>query len=120
MEKRISAKTRLYFQNFKDILKDKIVKDAKLNPNDMNDLVQFIYDYPQYFSTRFSKEETCKILFHSLKDVVLLGLMENNCTRRKKDHLNFVEHTLKEFHTEKLHKQKHQKHIQENLLGTRN
>ena len=46
MEKRISAKTRLYFQNFKDILKDKIVKDAKLNPNDMNDLVQFIYDYP--------------------------------------------------------------------------
>ena len=33
MEKRISSKTRLYFQNFKDVLKTKIVEDGKMDQN---------------------------------------------------------------------------------------
>ena len=46
MEKRISSKTRLYFQNFKEQLKNKIVKDGNMDSTYMNELVQFIYDYP--------------------------------------------------------------------------
>ena len=47
MEKRISAKTRLYFQNFKDVLKDKIVKDAKMNPKDMKYLEEYLLENQQ-------------------------------------------------------------------------
>ena len=47
MEKRITSKTRIYIQNFKEQLKNKIVNDNKLSKKDMNDLVQYIYDFPQ-------------------------------------------------------------------------
>ena len=46
MEKRITSKTRIYVQNFKEQLKNKIVADGKKNTEYMNELVQYIYDYP--------------------------------------------------------------------------
>ena len=47
MEKRITSKTRIYVQNFKEQLKNKIVADGKMDNEYMNELVQYIYDYPQ-------------------------------------------------------------------------
>ena len=62
MEKRISSKTRLYFQNFKEQLKNKIVKDDKMDQKYMNELVQFIYDYPQlsFLPQDFQKRKRVK------------------------------------------------------------
>ena len=94
MEKRISSKTRLYFQNFKDVLKNKISKDGNMDSKYMNELVQFIYDYPQltFLPQDFQKRKRVKILFHSLKDVVL-EQMENNALGVRKIIQSFVEHT---------------------------
>ena len=62
MEKRISSKTRLYFQNFKETLKNKIVSDGKIDPQYMNDIVQYIYDYPQltFLPQDFQKRKRVK------------------------------------------------------------
>ena len=62
MEKRISSKTRLYFQNFKENLKNKIVTDNKIDNAYMNDLVQYIYDYPQliFLPQDFQKRKRVK------------------------------------------------------------
>ena len=81
MEKRISSKTRLYFQNFKEQLKNKIVKDGNMDSKYMNELVQFIYDYPQltFLPQDVPFFERC----------CALRANGEQCTRRKKNHPKF-------------------------------
>ena len=91
MEKRISSKTRLYFQNFKDVLKSKIVEDGKMDPKYMNELVQFIYDYPQltFLPQDFQKRKRVKNIVPFFERCCALRANGEQCTRRKKDHPKF-------------------------------
>ena len=91
MEKRISSKTRLYFQNFKDILKNKIVEDGKMEQKYMNELVQFIYDYPQltFLPQDFQKRKRVKNIVPFFERCCALRANGEQCTRRKKDHPKF-------------------------------
>ena len=87
MEKRISSKTRLYFQNFKDVLKNKIVKDGKMEQKYMNELVQFIYDYPQltFLPQDFQKRKRVKNIVPFFERCCALRANGQQCTRRRKN-----------------------------------
>ena len=91
MEKRISSKTRLYFQNFKDVLKSKIVEDGNMDQKYMNELVQFIYDYPQltFLPQDFQKRKRVKNIVPFFERCCALRANGEQCTRRKKDHPKF-------------------------------
>ena len=91
MEKRISSKTRLYFQNFKEQLKTKIVKDGKMDSTYMNELVQFIYDYPQlmFLPQDFQKRKRVKNIVPFFERCCALRANGEQCTRRKKNHPKF-------------------------------
>ena len=91
MEKRISSKTRLYIQNFKDVLKNKIVDDGRLDKKYMNELVQFIYDYPQltFLPQDFQKRKRVKNIVPFFERCCALRANGEQCTRRKKDHPKF-------------------------------
>ena len=117
MEKRITAKTRLYFQNFKEVLKNKIVRDNKMSAKDMNDLVQFIYDYPQctFLPQDFQKRKRVKNIVPFFERCCALRANGEQCTRRKKDHPKFCGTHVKgiphgeitQTETPKTHKKKH-------------
>ena len=91
MEKRISSKSRLYFQNFKEQLKNKIVKDSKMDPTYMNELVQYIYDFPQltFLPQDFQKRKRVKNIVPFFERCCALRANGEQCTRRKKDHPKF-------------------------------
>ena len=94
MEKRITSKTRIYVQNFKEQLKNKIVADGKMDNEYMNELVQYIYDYPQlvFLPQDFQKRKRVKNIVPSFERCCALRANGEQCTRRKKNHLNFAEH----------------------------
>ena len=75
MEKRINQKTRTYLQQFKNDIKECItITDEGLSQEEVNSLLQFIYDYQplEFCKTDFQKKKTCqKCCSLFLKDVVL-------------------------------------------------
>ena len=87
MEKRITSKTRIYIQNFKEQLKNKIVNDNKLSKKDMNDLVQYIYDFPQltFLPQDFQKRKRVKNIVPYFERCCALRANGEQCTRRKKN-----------------------------------
>jgi len=91
MEKRITSKTRIYIQNFKEQLKNKIVNDNKLNKEDMNDLVQYIYDFPQlaFLPQDFQKRKRVKNVVPYFERCCALRANGEQCTRRKKNNPKF-------------------------------
>ena len=91
MEKRITSKTRIYIQNFKEQLKNKIVNDNKLSKKDMNDLVQYIYDFPQltFLPQDFQKRKRVKNIVPFFERCCALRANGEQCTRRKKNHPKF-------------------------------
>jgi hypothetical protein len=91
MEKRITSKTRIYVQNFKEQLKNKIVVDRKMDPDYMNELVQFIYDYPQlvFLPQDFQKRKRVKNIVPYFERCCALRANGEQCTRRKKNNPKF-------------------------------
>lgn len=91
MEKRITSKTRLYIQNFKETLKNKIVNDGKVEQKYMKDLVQYIYDYPQlvFLPQDFQKRKRVKNIVPFFERCCALRANGEQCTRRKKNHPKF-------------------------------
>ena len=91
MEKRITSKTRIYVQNFKEQLKNKIVVDRKMDTDYMNELVQFIYDYPQlvFLPQDFQKRKRVKNIVPYFERCCALRANGEQCTRRKKNNPKF-------------------------------
>jgi len=91
MEKRITSKTRIYVQNFKEQLKNKIVADGKMDNGYMNELVQYIYDYPQlvFLPQDFQKRKRVKNIVPFFERCCALRANGEQCTRRKKNHPKF-------------------------------
>lgn len=91
MEKRITSKTRIYVQNFKEQLKNKIVADGKMDNEYMNELVQYIYDYPQlvFLPQDFQKRKRVKNIVPYFERCCALRANGEQCTRRKKNHPKF-------------------------------
>ena len=86
MEKRITSKTRIYVQNLKEQLKNKIVADGKMDNGYMNELVQYIYDYPQlvFLPQDFQKRKRVKNIVPFFERCCALRANGEQCTRRKK------------------------------------
>lgn len=91
MEKRITSKTRIYVQNFKEQLKNKIVADGKMDNEYMNELVQYIYDYPQlvFLPQDFQKRKRVKNIVPYFERCCALRANGEQCTRRKKNNPKF-------------------------------
>uniref|UniRef100_A0A6C0KDH4 Uncharacterized protein n=1 Tax=viral metagenome TaxID=1070528 RepID=A0A6C0KDH4_9ZZZZ len=91
MEKRITSKTRIYVQNLKEQLKNKIVADGKMDNGYMNELVQYIYDYPQlvFLPQDFQKRKRVKNIVPFFERCCALRANGEQCTRRKKNHPKF-------------------------------
>ena len=119
MEKRITSKTRIYVQNFKEQLKNKIVADGKMNTEYMNELVQYIYDYPQlvFLPQDFQKRKRVKNVVPYFERCCALRANGEQCTRRKKNHPKFCGTHVKGTPHGELLKQKHQKHTLRKLVG---
>ena len=85
----------------------------------MNDLVQYIYDYPQltFLPQDFQKRKRVKNIVPFFERCCALRANGEQCTRRKKTIPNFVEHTSREPHMGKSHKLKHPKHILRKPVG---
>ena len=91
MEKRITSKTSIYVQNLKEQLKNKIVADGKMDNGYMNELVQYIYDYPQlvFLPQDFQKRKRVKNIVPFFERCCALRANGEQCTRRKKNHPKF-------------------------------
>ena len=86
MEKRITNKINTYFQNFKQELK-KVIDYQNLNAVEYNNIVQFLYDYPQLeiIKEDFTKRKRVKntVPFH--ERCCAKRANTRQCTRRKKN-----------------------------------
>ena len=92
MEKRINTKTRTYLQQFKnDIKKFITVSDEGLDPDEINSLLQFIYDYQplEFTKTDFQKRKRVKNVVPYFERCCALRANGEQCTRRKKDSEKF-------------------------------
>jgi len=89
MEKRINQKTRTYLQQFKNDIKEIItqVSDKGLDNDEINSLLQFIYDYQplEFTKTDFQKRKRVKNVVPYFERCCALRANGQQCTRRKKD-----------------------------------
>ena len=87
MEKRLSKKAETYSTNFKDSIKDKVTQ-LGLNKNEqVNQLLQFIYDFERLSFTKedFQKRKRVKNFVPIFDRCCAKRASDEQCTRRKKD-----------------------------------
>ena len=92
MEKRINQKTRTYLQQFKNDIKECItITEKGLSKEDVNSLLQFIYDYQplEFCKTDFQKRKRVKNIVPYFERCCALRANGEQCTRRKKDSEKF-------------------------------
>lgn len=91
MEKRLNKKVESYITNFKDNIRDKAAELNISKAEDVNKLIQYIYDYDRL---TFGKDDLAKR--KRVKNVVPFfdrccakRANEEQCTRRKKDGIEY-------------------------------
>ena len=87
MEKRLSKKAETYSTHFKDSIKDKVTQ-LGLNKNEqVNQLLQFIYDFERLSFTKedFQKRKRVKNFVPIFDRCCAKRASDEQCTRRKKD-----------------------------------
>mgnify|MGYP001205704021 CR=1 FL=1 len=99
MEKRITKKTREFFKNFKDDIKQQILQlsNYKKNEQSMKSLLQYIYDYqPLEFADQdFQKRKRVKNIVPLFERCCAFRANGEQCTRRKKKDNTFCGTHLK-------------------------
>ena len=100
MEKRVNSKARLYFQTFKDDIKNTILEfglmgDTQLSETEVrtkvSSLLQYIYDYQPitFEKTDFQKRKRVKNIVPYFERCCALRANKEQCTRRRKGTNNF-------------------------------
>jgi hypothetical protein len=91
MEKRINNKTRIYLQEFKESIKDEILKQCTPTSEQATGLLQFIYDYDSLEFTKedFQKRKRVKNIVPFYERCCALRANKQQCTRRRKGEERF-------------------------------
>lgn len=87
MEKRLNKKLELYITSFKDDIREKSTQICINNNEDINKLLQYIYDYDRISFTKedFQKRKRVKNFVPIFDRCCAKRASEEQCTRRKKD-----------------------------------
>lgn len=91
MEKKIGNKSRVYFQTFKEDIKQFIDLNIELGNNNKANLLQYIYDYQPLEFTKedFQKRKRVKNIVPLCDRCCALRANKEQCTRRRKDDSKF-------------------------------
>ena len=87
MEKRLNKKTEMYVTTFKDNIREKAKQMAILSQPEVNNLIQYIYDYDRLSFTKedFQKRKRVKNIVPIFDRCCAKKSSNEQCTRRKKD-----------------------------------
>jgi hypothetical protein len=87
MEKRFNKKVDTYISSFKDSIKDKISEMGMSTNEEMNQLLQFIYDYDRLTFNKedFQKRKRVKNFVPIFDRCCAKRASNEQCTRRKKE-----------------------------------
>jgi|LauGreStaDraftv2_3_1035109.scaffolds.fasta_scaffold05837_4 hypothetical protein len=86
MEKRLNKKIDTYVTSFKDNIKEKASQIGLMKNDQMNQLIQYIYDYEKLFLTKedFMKRKRIKNVVPFYDRCCAKRANNEQCTRRKK------------------------------------
>lgn len=87
MEKRLNKKTETYISGFKDDIREKARELGTSKDENMNHLIQFIYDYERLSFSKedFQKRKRVKNVVPFFDRCCAKRATNEQCTRRKKD-----------------------------------
>jgi hypothetical protein len=97
MEKRLNKKVEIYITSFKDSIKDKITQMGLTDSEEMNQLLQYIYDYERLSFNKedFQKRKRVKNFVPIFDRCCAKRASDEQCTRRKKDNSEYCGTHLK-------------------------
>ena len=87
MERRLNKKLETYITTFKDNIKEKVTQLGIIKNEDMNHLLQYIYDYDRLSFNKedFMKRKRVKNFVPIFDRCCAKRATDEQCTRRKKD-----------------------------------
>jgi hypothetical protein len=87
MEKRLNKKLEQYILTFKTNIRDKAVEMGLTNSNEVNQLIQYIYDYDRltFETIDFQKRKRVKNFVPMFDRCCAKRATNERCTRRKKE-----------------------------------
>jgi len=91
MEKRLNKKLDQYILNFKDSIREKTTQLDLNNNQDVNNLLQFVYDFDRLSFTKedFQKRKRVKNFVPIFDRCCAKRATNEQCTRRKKDGMEY-------------------------------
>lgn len=91
MERRLNKKLETYITTFKDNIKEKVTQLGIIKNEDMNHLLQYIYDYDRLSFNKedFMKRKRVKNFVPIFDRCCAKRATDEQCTRRKKDGSEF-------------------------------
>jgi hypothetical protein len=97
MEKRLSKKAETYSTNFKDNIREKVTQLGLSKNEQINQLLQYIYDYERLTFTKedFQKRKRVKNFVPIFDRCCAKRASEEQCTRRKKQDCEYCGTHLK-------------------------
>jgi len=97
MEKRLSKKAETYSTGFKDSIRDKVTQLGLSKSEQVNQLLQYIYDYDRltFEKEDFQKRKRVKNFVPIFDRCCAKRASEEQCTRRKKDEFEYCGTHLK-------------------------
>jgi len=109
MEKRLNKKIDTYISTFKDSIREKVTQMGLSNCEDMNKLLQYIYDYERLYFVKedFQKRKRVKNFVPIFDRCCAKRANNEQCTRRKKEsseycgtHLKGTPHGIVDINTD--------------------
>ena len=87
MERRLNKKTETYITGFKDSIREKATQMGMATDSQMNNLLQYIYDYERLCFTKedFQKRKRVKNVVPFFDRCCAKRATNEQCTRRKKE-----------------------------------
>jgi hypothetical protein len=87
MERRLNKKTETYITGFKDSIREKATQMGMASDSQMNNLLQYIYDYERLCFTKedFQKRKRVKNVVPFFDRCCAKRATNEQCTRRKKE-----------------------------------
>ena len=97
MEKRLSKKAETYSTSFKDNIRDKVTQLGLTKNEQVNQLLQYIYDYERlsFAKEDFQKRKRVKNFVPIFDRCCAKRASDEQCTRRKKDGFEYCGTHLK-------------------------
>jgi hypothetical protein len=97
MEKRLNKKAEHYITTFKNDIKEKVSSMSIENTEEINKIIQFVYDYDRLIFTKedFQKRKRIKNFVPMFDRCCAKRANEERCTRRKKESYEYCGTHLK-------------------------